>query len=39
MGKGMSGVKYIIKTQFKRYVHLPLVEGYSDFIIMSIKIT
>ena len=32
-----SGVKYIIKTQFKRYVHLPLVEGYSDFIIIPSK--
>lgn len=29
-----SGLKYIIKTNFKRYVHLPLIEGYSDFIII-----
>ena len=29
-----SGLKYLIKTKFKRYVHLPLIEGYSDFIIV-----
>ena len=29
-----SGLKYIIKTNFRRYVHLPLIEGYSDFIII-----
>ena len=28
------GLKYLIKTKFKRYVHLPLIEGYSDFIIV-----
>jgi hypothetical protein len=29
-----SGLKYLIKTKYKRYVHLPLIEGYSDFIIV-----
>jgi hypothetical protein len=29
-----SGLKYLIKTNYKRYVHLPLIEGYSDFIII-----
>ena len=36
-----SGLKYLIKTKYKRYVHLPLIEGYSDFIIVpsqSLKI-
>ena len=28
------GLKYLIKTKYKRYVHLPLIEGYSDFIIV-----
>ena len=28
------GLKYLIKTKFKSYVHLPLIEGYSDFIIV-----
>ena len=29
-----SGLQYLIKTKFKRYVHLPLIEGYSDFILV-----
>ena len=29
-----SGLKYLIQTKFKRYVHFPLIEGYSDFIIV-----
>lgn len=29
-----SGFKYLMKTKCKRYVHLPLIEGYSDFIII-----
>ena len=28
------GLKYLIKTKCKRYVHFPLIEGYSDFIII-----
>ena len=28
------GLKYLIKTKYKRYIHLPLIEGYSDFIII-----
>ena len=32
-----SGIKYLKKTKFKRYVHLPLIEGYSDFIIIPLK--
>ena len=32
-----SGLKYLIKTKYKNYVHLPLVEGYSDFIIIPSK--
>ena len=27
-------MKYSIKSKFKRYVHFPLIEGYSDFIIV-----
>ena len=29
-----SGLKYLIKTKYKRYIHLPLIEGYSDFIVV-----
>jgi hypothetical protein len=29
-----NGLNYILKTRFKRYIHLPLIEGYSDFIII-----
>ena len=29
-----GGLKYLIKTKFKRYVHLPLIEAYSDLIIV-----
>jgi len=32
-----SGLKYIFRTKLKRYVHLPLIEGYSDFIIIPSK--
>ena len=32
-----SGLIYMLKTRFKRYVHLPLIEGYSDFIIIPSK--
>ena len=29
-----SGLKYLIKTKYKRHIQLPLIEGYSDFIII-----
>jgi hypothetical protein len=29
-----SGVRYLFQKKFKRYVHSPLIEGYSDFIII-----
>ena len=36
-----NGLIYLLKKKYKRYVHLPLIEGYSDFIIIpsqSLKI-
>ena len=32
-----SGIKYLIRNKFNRYVHYPLVEGYSDFIVIPKK--
>jgi len=29
-----SGIFYFIRNKFKRYVHYPLIEGYSDFLII-----
>jgi hypothetical protein len=29
-----AGIKYVIRNGLKRYVHYPLMEGYSDFIVV-----
>jgi hypothetical protein len=30
----MSGIKYLFKNRLKRHIHFPLVEGYSDLIVI-----
>ena len=29
-----AGIKYVIRNGLKRYVHYPLIEGYSDFLVV-----
>jgi hypothetical protein len=30
----LGGIKYILKYGLKRYIHFPLIEGYSDLIVI-----
>ena len=29
-----AGIKYVIRNGLKRYVHYPLIEGYSDLLVV-----
>ena len=37
MKRILCGIKYLYSSKFKRYVHYPLIEGYSDFIVIPQK--